>query len=259
MAKRKASTKSKAKKSTDPRWLLQRLSRLAPLTMVGLVVSVGLRIAQQVVTAQQRALHSGAGGMLDDAELGISARLFAISEKLDTAAYVTLPTIALLFLLWVATAHRAAGPSPGLPSIGYAVGSYFIPILNMFVPARHMRSLVDALHANPEPEPPAMTEASYRSTARVVADNTPTRWDRGLVGLWWGSWLVGLLLIAASIFANKVLHLPGTTPRVMGFACITISFASAVPLVWMITERLRVRRGALANATTSSSVSRAPP
>lgn len=251
-------TRRAPKKSAARRSASERLSWLAPATIVGLVLSVGVRIAQQTIGVLFRSI--GRGDVLTDAELALSARLFSISDTVETIAYVVLAMTAVLFLAWVGTAHRAVGPraatgtSPGLPKVGYAVGVYFIPFLNLLVPAQHMRTLIDALQTR-HVEPPPMTEATYRATARrASAGDAPPRWDRRLVALWWGSWLLGMALLLVSMFMSKALHLPGTTPRVMGFACITLSFAFAVPLVWMVTQRIRAARGARSKATASASV-----
>ena len=237
------------KKSALRRKMLERLAWLAPLTIAGMVLSVAVRAAQQVIAVWLRSLapdaHDGGFGAMSDEAWRTSEILWRIGEKVDTAGYVVqLPTV-VAFLAWLATAMRAANPAgkmPGLPTPRYAVGAYFIPFLNLVEPHRHMRRLLEVANERPKDEPPpVMAEAAYRATARAPIANAPAVRNQHLVTLWSGSWLLGLGIIVVGVIGQAAARLPMITARVLGFGCITVSFVFAALLVRAITRGLRAR------------------
>ncbi len=86
---------------------------------------------------------------------------------------------AILFLVWVHRAHknaRALGAQGMQFTPGWCVGWFFVPIMNLFKPYQAIREI-------------------YQASAPELG---PTDWKRtgsaGVVGLWWGLWLIGNFL-----------------------------------------------------------------
>lgn len=86
---------------------------------------------------------------------------------------------AILFLVWVNRANknaRALGAQGMQFTPGWCVGWFFIPIMNLFKPFQAIREIF---------------QASDPATG-------PTNWhlqgSSGVVGLWWGLWLIGNVL-----------------------------------------------------------------
>lgn len=120
------------------------------------------------------------------------AELLALGEQFTQLETVTFALIALLvctFLfsmvmvsIWINRSHknaRALGVAGLSSSPAMAVGSFFIPIVNLFLPYRAMKELVSgSLKANHQPP--------------IAAK----------LGFWWFTWIVGNLL---SRLSNKMI------------------------------------------------------
>jgi hypothetical protein len=111
---------------------------------------------------------------------GESLALFDIAYGLIGLAIVPLSLLtAIVFLVWVNRANknaRALGAQGMQFTPGWSVGWFFVPILNLFKPYQAMREIYQA--SDPQ--------------------SGPTNWKlmgkSGVVGWWWGLWLIGNFL-----------------------------------------------------------------
>lgn len=98
-----------------------------------------------------------------------------IPEPQLTIADVAFALVRLvLFLVWVYEAYRIAGMLSRYPlhsTPGWAVGVFFLPIVNLWMPYQRLREIDETSH----PE--------------TVAFEDEGRDDRLLLGLWWGAWV----------------------------------------------------------------------
>jgi hypothetical protein len=138
-------------------WVLVSLLGLGAVG--GLVPALSLSIE---LAMTNRGTYSPTGGGLDDAQRDLIA-FIAISVQLLTA---------VCFGIWIVRANRnvralGAKDLPFAP--GSAVGSFFIPILNLFHPYQAMRDL-------------------------LKASRSPANWNvqpsSPLLPLWWALWLL---------------------------------------------------------------------
>lgn len=141
--------------------------------------------------------------------LGQAAWLLMYAARVDMIALLGLVGLAsLLFivsfvistipvLIWVWRAHnnlKREGVSGLKFSPGWAVGSYFVPIMNLFVPFQAMRALYNRSHGEPE----ELTEATADS-----------------VSSWWGCHIGALIFFAVVAITTAIDAIPGvwmTTP-----------------------------------------------
>ncbi|MET7694569.1 DUF4328 domain-containing protein [Streptomyces sp. NPDC005483] len=134
--------------------------------------------------------------------------------------YVSAPAI-VLFLVWLARSRRNAqelSPQASLPSRGWTIGAWFIPVVNFFVPRRFVRDIGRA------------TSASW----------APKR-DTTLVNLWWIAWITHALVIMVAGRAA-----PGSTAFLM--VAEALMLAAAV-LLGLVIERITALQGAALSAT----------
>lgn len=96
---------------------------------------------------------------------------------LVSLAYIAILLISIIMVcMWIYRAHanlRAAGVTGLETSPGWAIGWFFIPILNLFKPFEAMRELWHASHAQ--------------------TDEAPDKTPRDLI-VWWSCYLVGSVL-----------------------------------------------------------------
>lgn len=86
---------------------------------------------------------------------------------------------AILFLVWVNRANqnaRALGAAGMQFTPGWCVGWFFVPIMNLFKPFQAIREIFQA-------SDPAAGPTNWHLTG-----------SSGVVGLWWGLWLIGNIL-----------------------------------------------------------------
>lgn len=126
----------------------------------------------------------------------VVARAQDLGERVDGLARVALASrvlCAVAFLLWFYRAHewvQMNGPRRLERSSGWAVGSFFVPFLNLVLPCIAMMDVWGGSHANAGPEAPGRPKRGSGS---------------GLVLLWWFSFL------GASILAGVAGALTGAT------------------------------------------------
>ena len=173
-----------------------------------------------------------------DADGGVDDALFAESESNDLAnigmAVLYTPTYlltAVCFLCLVyrvgANAHRLA---PGVETAaGWAVGWYFVPFANLFKPYQAM--------------------AEYFRASRPRAEGgTPADWKEadvpGLLGVWWGLWLVGGVLSQASVRvslagADRDDYAMEKLSCLLDVAASAVGIGASLTAIWMFRTAFR--------------------
>jgi hypothetical protein len=134
------------------------------------------------------------------------AELFA-NPAACVQPFVNIPTI-VLFCLWIYRAYKNLSyfRVRGLKySAGWAVGSFFVPILNLFRPCQ-------------------IAQETWRASDPDVPLDDPRAWQSssssGIVGLWWAAWLI------SNIMANVALRMELRDPGQGGEAAAGINILS---------------------------------
>ncbi|MCR2833273.1 DUF4328 domain-containing protein [Parerythrobacter lacustris] len=190
------------------------------LLQVGLSGYIAFRPADEIVVT--------AGGSTDSMTqmftLAFLSIGLAILWLLSALAFM------IMALVWIYRAH-ANIVEQGVPmdhSPGWAVGSYFVPFLNLVVPFRAMRELYNRSHGE-------IPEHAHSGVDDVFA--------------WWTAYMVGFFIQCALLFklaVNELTNLIIYAPLWMEFALssfVFLLFATAVlmliKLVGAITEAQR--------------------
>lgn len=111
--------------------------------------------------------------------------LWMVHVGVSAIALLVLVGTAIAFCMWLyraAVNTRALGARGMSYSPGWAVGSFFVPILNLFRPYQ------------------ATVEIEKASNPQAAADNWDMKPGSGKVGIWWAFWILSSVL---SIFANQ--------------------------------------------------------
>ena len=174
---------------------LRALGALTQLALVGALLSdvVGLRAvwrqrsSLQDYVAAPDAVNSAAIAAADDAAV--------------TAAHIELAALivgGLVFIIWLYRARRNAqvfNPDIHRRGPGWAIGGWFVPVMNFWVPYQVM-------------------------TDTLLACEEPTGWRRGyaLIRAWWACWLV-------SMFGQRLLALqhPDTVAGFENHAVVAVA------------------------------------
>ncbi|MFJ5302307.1 DUF4328 domain-containing protein [Streptomyces sp. NPDC088350] len=147
---------------------------------------------------------------------------------LVSMVFVYLMNLAIvLFLVWLARARRNAqelSPGAPLPSRGWTIGAWFIPVVNLLVP----RGILLAV-------------------GRAGSASWDERRDTTLVNLWWAAWVAHALVI---VVTNQVA--PGSMALLVVAESLMIAAAA---LVGLVIERIT----ALQNSALGATVPVAPP
>ncbi|TQJ37087.1 MULTISPECIES: DUF4328 domain-containing protein [Streptomyces] len=132
---------------------------------------------------------------------------------LSSRVFLYLMTLAIvLFLMWLARSRRDAqelSPAASVPSRGWTIGAWFIPVVNLFVPRRFVLDIGRASSAS--------WEEKREST---------------LVNLWWAAWTTHALVL---VMAGR------TAPGSMAVLVVAeaLMIAAAV-LMGLVIERITV-------------------
>ncbi|MDX2546071.1 DUF4328 domain-containing protein [Streptomyces sp. WI04-05B] len=182
-------------------WLLARSAQAA--TAATAVVDVF-----RAVAVRDQHLHPS------DASLHRSGVVSMVFLYLMTAAIV-------LFLAWLVRSRRNAqelSPQATVPSRGWTIGAWFVPVANLFVPRRLVLDIGRASSASWEQK---------RDTARV--------------NLWWGAWITHALVLATA---------GQTAPGSMAVLVVTeaLMLAAAV-LLALVIERITALQSSALGAT----------
>ena len=136
--------------------------------------------------------------------------------------FVYLMTLAIvLFLVWLARARRNAqelSPRASVPSGGWTIGAWFIPVVNFFVPRQLVLDIGRASSASWEQK---------RGTT--------------LVNLWWTAWITHAVVL---VVAGRVA--PGSMALLV--VAEALMFAAAV-LLGLVIERITALQSAALGAT----------
>jgi hypothetical protein len=127
----------------------------------------------------------------------------------------------VLFLVWLARSRRNAqelSPQASLPSRGWTIGAWFIPVVNFFVPRRFVLEIGRASSASWEPKR-----------------------DTTLVNLWWIAWITHALVL---VVAGRVA--PGSAAFLIVAEALMIA---AAVLLGLVIERITVLQSAALGAT----------
>ncbi|MFC7263986.1 DUF4328 domain-containing protein [Streptomyces lutosisoli] len=136
--------------------------------------------------------------------------------------FVYLMTLAIvLFLVWLVQSRRNAqelSPQASVPTRGWTIGAWFIPVVHFFVP----RQLVLGI-------------------GRAISASWEEKRDTTLVNLWWVAWIThALVLVAASRVA------PGS----MAFLVVAeVLVIAAAVLVVLVIERITALQSTALGAT----------
>lgn len=169
---------------------------------------------------------------------------FRFGEAMGTVAIVLLVTAWIVFFVWLGTAVRALGPAPAVPTLGWAIGAYFIPILNLARPYGHMVALFDrATRPRREELEPTLVEAEYRSSARPEVPPRPRPRGRRWLTAWWSVWLLGIGSVFVAGFVESFGGKVDVLGRV-GYAVVTVTQVLTAVVVATVTRHIRGRRKA---------------
>lgn len=161
---------------------------LASAVVPLLAANILTRALTALSSAAQIASGAAASAGADESEL-TALDLFSAAAGL-LYLIVFIPTV-VLFCVWLYRAYRnlaaLGNPKPALQhSPGWAVGSFFVPIANLFIPYRAVRET----WAKSDPAAPDETYVA------PVAPSAPAA-----MNLWWGFW------VAANIVDNAAFRL----------------------------------------------------
>ena len=133
--------------------------------------------------------------------LGLSSMVvLAINGGLGLASYIALLVFLVAYLMWLHRASRNLGESGngGMRfSSGWHVGSYFVPLANLFVPFLAMRELWNRSHGE-EPE---------------LADSSVSA-----VTSWWACWVAAILILTflfAKMFVGVLTNVSVVNPLLL--------------------------------------------
>jgi hypothetical protein len=139
---------------------------------------------------------------------------------------------AVVFIVWMVRGYRrlpSLGVRPALEA-GWAVGGWFLPVANLFVPVVVMAQL----------------NRVARGPNDLLAE--PVRF-RGLIAMWWTTWLVSGLLVLASIGEARTHGLQALyradLVRTGSELAAVVSGIAAIALVRVVTSRLSAPGSAL--------------
>ncbi|WP_327692663.1 DUF4328 domain-containing protein [Streptomyces sp. NBC_00459] len=132
---------------------------------------------------------------------------------------MTLATV--LFLAWLARSRHNAqelSPQAPVPSRGWMIGAWFIPVVNLFVPRRFVLDI-----------------------GRASSPSWEQKRDTTLVNLWWGAWTTHALVLVVAQQAA-----PGSMTLLVAAEALMI--AAAVLLAFVI-ERITALQSAALSTT----------
>ncbi|MGW0729398.1 DUF4328 domain-containing protein [Streptomyces mirabilis] len=136
--------------------------------------------------------------------------------------FLYLMTLAIaLFLVWLARSRRNAqelSPRASVPSRGWTIGAWFIPVVNFFVPRQFVLDI-----------------------GRASSASWEQKRDTTLVNLWWVAWITHALVLVVGGWV---------APGSMAFLVVAeaLMIAAAV-LLGLVIERITALQGAALGAT----------
>jgi hypothetical protein len=183
-------------------------------------------------------------GVLSDLNRGVSldpgdlSHADQLTRSADLARFAAFLAAAIAFLAWFARAYRNLARL-GVPGLRYAsawaVGAWFVPILNLFRPKQVANDIWRA------------TDPQLRSDGWHGRDVSPwLHW-------WWAFWVAGGVFGNQAAFAQIQAHTMSEQLRASSFAIVAdilfaVGAAFAIAVVSVVTLRQEARAQALSNA-----------
>jgi hypothetical protein len=162
---------------------------------------LGVAVACELVSvaiACKLWMLAGSGSLRPDVAQDVRAFLFEITPVLGFIGLGSVVT-AVVFLVWLHGAYKDVAKTTQQAlrhTPGWAVGSFFIPILGLWAPRQVVQELHDASDPDrfePTAKPVERVSTGYRDDPLVEA--APEVWQReARVALWWWLWTGPLLL-----------------------------------------------------------------
>jgi hypothetical protein len=136
--------------------------------------------------------------------------------------FVYLMTLAIvLFLVWLVRSRRNAqelSPGASLPSRGWTIGAWFIPVVHFFVPRRFVLDI-----------------------GRASSASWEEKRDTTLVNLWWVAWITHALVL---VVGGRV------APGSMAFLVVAeVLMIAAAVLLGLVIERITALQSSALGAT----------
>lgn len=192
-----------------------KLARLVTvLLIVGAVISL--------LTIPSHVLNLSVQPFGDDQEISDNlSGYFALAVEgvlRLTAAAVYLATV-VVFLMWLyrVSNNVAAFGVPRQTSGGWAVGSFFVPIANLFIPYQAIREIWN------KSDPAAVNSFSYTAS------------PPGFFPAWWGFWIISNISSNA-YFRMTMAEAPVEASAMVGILSEVLSIAAAVFAIQVIKE-----------------------
>jgi hypothetical protein len=164
-------------------------------------------------------------------------------------------TAAILYCRWLYRAYEdnaRLGGSPLRFTPSYAVGTFFIPIVNLWQPYQAIRDLYVASDPRSLPDPPQFapsTDVLYRSSGRELV--APPKWNtRFPVAAWWGLYMFAPAVVSLVFLVVEMAGLSGSgSDRMaamalsgMGLVTVGIHVVSAA-LAIQVIRAIKARQG----------------
>ncbi|MGW1159205.1 DUF4328 domain-containing protein [Streptomyces sp. NPDC002513] len=127
----------------------------------------------------------------------------------------------VLFLVWLARSRRNAqelSPQASVPSRGWTIGAWFIPVVNFFVPRRFVLDI-----------------------GRASSASWEQKRDTTLVNLWWVAWITHAVVLVVGGWVA-----PGSTAFLVVAEALMIA---AAVLLGLVIERITALQSAALGAT----------
>ncbi|NEB00489.1 DUF4328 domain-containing protein [Streptomyces sp. SID13726] len=153
------------------------------------------------------------------------------SSGVISMVFVYLMTLAIvLFLVWLVRSRRIAlelSPEASLPSRGWTIGAWFVPVVNLWVPRRFVLDI-----------------------GRASSASWEQKRDTALVNLWWAAWAAHVVvrLVGGQVAQGSM------TLLVTGSA---LTIAAAVLLALVIERITRLQSTALKTTAPVTPLARA--
>ena len=195
-----------------PRGFVKDPSALTEFVILMLWVSLGISCISTLVSAFS--LATGQATKPEASELSPLDLTFALFGLLQLTVFLT---TAVGFLRWIHRAHvniRGLGAKNLNITPGWAVGWFFVPIMNLWKPFQAMKELWQASQ-NPD----------------AWESETPS----GLLTAWWTLWLLSNVLAQTSLR----LSLSGGEPSVLPEVCALLSDIVDIPLTLVALRLIR--------------------
>jgi hypothetical protein len=184
------------------------------LLIVGVVISL-LTIPSHVL--DMYALPFGEEQEISDNPMGFLA--IALTGVLGLATIAVYIATAVVFLMWLyrVSNNVAAFGKRTANSSGWAVGSFFVPIVNLFIPYQSVKDI-------------------WTKSEPTGADSTLYRYSPpGFFPAWWGFWIASNIASNA-YFRMTLAETPPEGSSIVGIISEILSIAAAVFAIQVVKE-----------------------